>query len=275
MIAKESGTHSQSPPLYTLSSAADLMECRGDGFSAEWVWLPNSIVTGVADEVPPVDRLRALQDVRLLHGFVELYAQQALADDGGIPPALIATVYKRRCITERGHWIVWGFNPGETRVAPDFAMFRRWQEGQSHLEAQECFLTVWRELLRTGLFECVPHVLEADSDEAAMLFPCPGPDDAYGTRIEKEVGTATRDAAERIIGDELCRRLDEWDIAIPIPGRFPKVAVLGVYRLRYRARTRAAAAWIVRQRELAKIVDNYRQLETQARLGHPLTALIG
>lgn len=261
----------QSRPRYSLPPASQLLEIQSDELEAEWIWLPNSIITGVASEVPPIDRLRALHDVRLLQGFVELYAQQALADDGGIPSSLVAEVYKRRCITERGYWCIWGFNPEQTRFGPDFAAARRWREGQPSTPHDRDFLPVWRELLATGLFECVPHLIEADTEDAAVLFPCPGADCHDGTDVEKILGAAVREAAEAMIGEEVSPRLEDWELVVPVQSRFPKVAVVGIYRLRYRARTRAAAAWVARQEENLSIADRYRQLGKCAELGQPLT----
>ncbi len=44
------------------------------------IWLPNALVDGAGSEVPPVARLRQIQDPMALRLFVELYGEQNLRE---------------------------------------------------------------------------------------------------------------------------------------------------------------------------------------------------
>jgi hypothetical protein len=50
----------------------------------DWIWLPNTLVTGAAGETPPIELVRQGQDAMTLRLLVDLYHAQNLRDDGGI-----------------------------------------------------------------------------------------------------------------------------------------------------------------------------------------------
>jgi hypothetical protein len=43
----------------------------------QWVWLPNTIVTSAANEIPPIERIRQSQNVAALRLFIDLYAEHS------------------------------------------------------------------------------------------------------------------------------------------------------------------------------------------------------
>ena len=61
----------------------------------DWIWLPNALVTGAADETPPVELVRQTQDVMTLRLLVDLYHAQNLRDDGGVSRKLTWREYER------------------------------------------------------------------------------------------------------------------------------------------------------------------------------------
>jgi hypothetical protein len=76
-----------------------------------WIWLPNAIVDGAADETPPLRLLRQMQDVRRLRLFVSMYDSHDLANDGGISRSVLwqeHTVIKEG---SRGASTIWAFDP--------------------------------------------------------------------------------------------------------------------------------------------------------------------
>lgn len=267
LITIAKGEHPQSPPRYTLLSAEDLLPRTKRRSEPDWIWLPNTLVTGVAGERPPIERVRLLHDVGLLKMFAELYHHQALADDGGIPWRLIRKVYARSLITKRGRWNVWGFREKGTVEIPN-GVFRSGWSGDGD------FWDGWNELRSTGLIECVPHLVEADTDAAAIIFPCAVEDDIDGTAIEKQIGMAASEAAAGLTGTAMLHRIEEYDFVLAVPDAYPKVELMGVYRLRYRAKTRAAAAWAAKELRYQEVVEGYRRLAEQAREGRPLNARI-
>ena len=215
-----------------------------------WIWLPNSLVTGVSGEPSPIERVRGLQKVRVLQHLVALYDVQDLAQDGGIHWRSIRLSYERSQITERGIWNIWGFVKSENlttwRNSPVAAPFKDASccDGEAD-QFMEQFWESWHALRRLGLIECVPHLVEADNDEAEIVFPCPGEDDD-GTPEERDLGRIARDRAEQLLGEPMCNRVDAYDVVVPVPNNFPEVEMVGIFRLRYRPHTRRTAAWFAK-----------------------------
>jgi len=97
-----------SRPLYSIMSAHQVPGVGGS-VEPEWIWLPNTLVDGAADEIPPVELLQRLGDIQPLKLLVELYHEQALADNGGLHWKLIRREYERQKVGEVGHWVFWSF----------------------------------------------------------------------------------------------------------------------------------------------------------------------
>ena len=73
------------------------------------VWLPNALIDGAADEVPPVELIRQTRSLPALRLLVELYAVQFLPNYGGVPRDLLKVVFDRAKVGEQGPFVVWGF----------------------------------------------------------------------------------------------------------------------------------------------------------------------
>ena len=96
----------------------------------DWIWLPNTIVTGAANEVPPVALLRQTQSRAAMRLFVDCYHSHGLAEDGGIHWRRIRRQFTRHKVGERGPYVVWGFQAGSFVSwveSPQFCGFQgRW-----------------------------------------------------------------------------------------------------------------------------------------------------
>ncbi len=81
----------------------------------DWIWLPNAIIDGAGDEIPPVELIRQSQSVEALRLFIDLYHVHDLRMSGGIDwrpeSGGIREKYTRKAFAERGQYIVWGFEP--------------------------------------------------------------------------------------------------------------------------------------------------------------------
>src|SRR5262249_4374947 len=55
-------------------------------------WLPNTLIDGAANEVPPVELIRQTGSLPALRLLVELYAVQFLPNYGGVPRELLKVV---------------------------------------------------------------------------------------------------------------------------------------------------------------------------------------
>lgn len=235
----------------------------------QWIWMPNAIVVGAKGEMPPLAKIRSLQDIRTLQLFVALYGCHELAENGGVHWRTIRQKYERKRITERGIWNIWGFNAKDVEVFLDKKIYkifqpskinyfgtRRKTEGGSTNISKLHFWASWNQLKRAGLVQIVPHLVEADNSEASVLFPCPGRHDD-GEELEKELGERAERAADRLLGDSLGLRMEDYDFVLPVPEGYPKVEMVGIIRLRYRPHTRMTAAWAAKGEDLRNWIDQF------------------
>ena len=101
--------------------------------SAEYIWLPNTLVTGTDHgEESPVRRLRSAGDIWTLRLVVDLYHSQNLRDDGGISPQFIRQNYERKLVGERGIFNVWAFKQRDRELygvghLPPTSLVPRWK----------------------------------------------------------------------------------------------------------------------------------------------------
>jgi hypothetical protein len=85
----------------------------------QWIWLPNAMVDGVADEAPPLRLLRQMQDVRRLRLFVAMYDSHDLANDGGVSRRVLWQEHILTKEGKRGASTIWAFErEGTSTVAP-------------------------------------------------------------------------------------------------------------------------------------------------------------
>ncbi|MFM2273727.1 MAG: hypothetical protein RL702_2792 [Pseudomonadota bacterium] len=239
-------------PLYRIEPPSN--EVTGEVLEPRWIWLPNTLVTGAMGEPSPIERVRRLQDVMVLEHLISLYDIQDLAENGGIWWRYIRRSYTRTRITERGIWNIWGFDRGSDGVWPNtpvIAIFERDFAGRlGRKEIFEKFWASWNALTKIGLIECIPHLVEADNNEAVIVYPCPSEAD-HGTQEERALGELARSHAVRLLGDFMENQVDAYEVAVPVPDNFPAVELVGVFRLRYRPHTRKTAAWYAKSQNEA------------------------
>jgi hypothetical protein len=77
----------------------------------DWVWLPNTIVDGAAEETPAIERIRQSQNIATLRLFVDLYHAHLLEHDGGVHWRKLCQQCERHKIGEWGAYNIWGFTP--------------------------------------------------------------------------------------------------------------------------------------------------------------------
>ena len=73
------------------------------------VWLPNALIDGASNEVPPVELIRQTRSLPALRLLIELYAVQFLPNYGGVPRELLKVVFERAKVGEQGPFVVLGF----------------------------------------------------------------------------------------------------------------------------------------------------------------------
>src|SRR5208283_6080419 len=141
----------------------------------DWIWLPNTIITGAAAETAPVHLLRQAQNPAALRLFVDLYHSHGLAEDGGVHWHRIRQNYTRHKVGERGPIVVWGFQASDTKAWASAAFVASHLTGQDEEVVKadgsktrrdadwELFWEAWNIVVGLGLVELVGHVIEADT----------------------------------------------------------------------------------------------------------------
>lgn len=207
------------------------------------LWLPNTLVDGASNEVPPVTRLRQAQNLEHLQAFIELYGLQDLTGDGGLPRSLVRAPFERERICDTGQFTVWGFTRGETRYCHNIGPLARFANRKAGKDsaAWDCLLV----LERMGLLQTVDYLAEGESANAELIHPLTGDADAD---IVRDAAYALCDGTPEWIG----HRAEQYDYTLPVIRDFAAPAVVGVSRLVYRPHTKLTAAWWAHHRDTCK-----------------------
>jgi hypothetical protein len=151
-------------------------------------------------------------------------------------------VYEKRRYGQQGALTVWGFirTTPQVWLHPGFVLPHLKPVGEEARASE-----FWRalELLRvTGLASFVPHVVEADTDEAAVLYPYA---QSHGEPEEMAVASFAHEAARTMLADWQHQQAEADNaLLIPLPTHVPDAQMFGVLRLRYQAGTEANAGWL-------------------------------
>ncbi len=230
----------------------------------DWIWLPNALVDGAAQETTPAEMARQTGNVLVLRLLVNLYGSQILDEDGGIHFRRIRQQYARHKVGEQGPFVVWGFVPEQAAafrdalfVAPHFAAAN---DDVKRTAAWAEFWKCWNHLLDMGLVEFVAHLVEADTPEGEIIHPVALHE--TGLEIERELARAatlagaalTTPGQQRWAFDQGVRLL------VPIERRKEGVQVMGIARLRYRPRTSRTLAFVARETDWQAALDRLLEI---------------
>jgi hypothetical protein len=230
------------------------------------VWLPNALIDGAANEVPPVELIRQTRNVHVLRLLIELYAAKFLPHYGGVPRELLRGKCERVKVGEQGPFVVWGFLP--TNMAAGYRLYRSFLTGQQTTRADGerddaglagAFWPAVFTLKSLGLFEMVGMLLDGDDDVAEVIHP-------YamngGEPAEFKVALAAESAAEEMLTEGQRRSLEYNDYKlVPVLKHIEKVTMVEIVRLRYRPHTAATGAWYaVMQQTASQYLSHYQGL---------------
>lgn len=201
----------------------------------DMLWLPNELVTGAAKEVPPVNRLRQMQNVEYLQTFIELYGVHDLAGDGGLPRSLMWKPYDvREHICDQGQFMVYGFgSTKDIRYCNTHSVLVRFHARKDKSSDAWSFISAME---RMGLLETVDYLVESDSPDSELIHALTGDD------LAVEVRYAAAAAADGMPGGYKYE-VDRFDYVLPVLKHMQNAAVVGVTRLVYRPKTMRTAAW--------------------------------
>lgn len=227
----------------------------------DWIWLPASIVTGAADETAPVELLRQSQELPALRLFVDLYHAQSLPRAGGVHWRTVRMNYTRQAIGTYGAHTVWGFSATTIEAWPHRPLVSAFVDRNSDKPIQG-FFDALRLLMRTGLVAYALHIIEADTEEAAVLFPVGG---ALSAKEEQAVGDAAHNAGLAMITDWQEKLSDgAYEYLFPLLPHQSKATMVGLIRLRYQADTAANAEWGERRPQWAEQAQKFQDLAEKA-----------
>jgi hypothetical protein len=230
-------------------------------------WLPNVLIDGAADEVPPIELVRQSRSLPALRLLIGLYAAQFLPNFGGVPRELLKVVFDRARVGEQGPFVVWGFQSKHTLAGRD--LFRPFLTGQftkqddgTHRDdgMAASFWPAINSLTDLGLVERVGMLLDGDDDEAEIIhqYAMRG-----GEPAEYELAHAAHCAALPLVtdGQRDWAEQNGYKWLIPVQRHIGNATLIDVYRLKYRPHTAATAAWYaVMQQTTAQYLDHYRAM---------------
>jgi hypothetical protein len=231
----------------------------------EWIWLPNTLIDGIAEEVPPAELVRQTGDVLTLRLLVNMYGAHRLHEDGGIHFRRIKQVYQRHKLGQQGSYVIWGFVPEAFTFSHDASFI--WPHfknvGKSKLSlkiATEEFGACYARLLNLGLVELVGHLIHQDSEEGEIIHPMAL--HQTGLEVERGLAIVAGVAAEAmLLPQQLAGAKAKGIVAmVPVQRHIEDVQMVGIARLRYRPWTVRTKAFLARKHEWEAIIERLADL---------------
>jgi len=216
---------------------------------ADWIWLPNELVTGALGEIPPLELVRQTQDPMTLRLLVEMYYAQHLREDGGVSRRFMRMSYNRVKVGEHAQFTVWGFYGGTEWVFWDNSLaspHRREKLTQEELAAKKTpavdFFHRTAQLSNLGLIEWVPHLVESAEESGEIIHPL---QTGTSETIEDRLRRAAHEAGRALVteGQYAWTVKNGIDQLVPVPRHIANVQMIGIARLRYRPHTKMTSAW--------------------------------
>ena len=221
-------------------------------------WLPNGIVMGVADEMPPLARVRESQDSMLLVLFIDLYSEQNLLEDGGISQAVCRTIYNKEKVNERGEFDVYGFTEKQTHLTWDTAIVKKHFRSKDNLTEEEIengynstidFFSRISTLRSLGLVERTAHFVD-NEDEGEIIH-----------EMNSELDAAARSASEALLSEQ---HETDYEFLIPVPRHLKGATIVSTYRTTYKPRTSLTGGWYQEsQKRNTNFLDKYSKIENR------------
>ena len=198
------------------------------------LWLPNELIDGAADEVPPITKLRETGNIDLLEKFVRLYGIQDLDSDGGIPRDVAWATFDREKICSIGYFVLYGFSQEQARAIAK-GLFEDYA-GKTDEDGNKGAWIVLSPLIQMGLLEKVYYMAESSESNAELIYPVGphGTDDAIRELLSwLEEGEGKGFALQ-------AQEHNKQGIAL---NHIKNAAMVGLFRLRYRPKTRKTSRW--------------------------------
>lgn len=230
-------------PIYELA--------RSDRFDplADFIWLPNEIVTGIANEAPAIERIRQTGDVGCLMLYIQLFQQQNLVDDCGISRHFFFQKYKREKIAESGAFDIWGFSESVLSCKSANEAVLLDADGSA-----DSFFNRLNALISLGLVRVTPYLCEGEHADDEIIHP-------LGSTFDCEsLDPIIENAVLRLLPEQYEAAPQFHDFVVPVLRHMSNVAVVGIGQTLHRPKTSLTAAGMA---EHISKTEEYRALYEQ------------
>lgn len=222
------------------------------------IWLPNGIVQSVTGECPPLERIRQTQDVMILRLFVDLYSEQNLVDDVGINRFVYWGTYEKKELIRYAEFTVYGFESKNQWMS--WVDTTNPHKGEGEERATSFFKRIGV-LIQLGLITGMPYLFDSDSKEGEPIHQL---DD----KINDFVSSAAYEMLLKIMQDEgrAQSSIDNYHYVVPVPSHFINIALIDVYEMRYKPRTKLTAmGYKEKEQRARKAKEQYAALLERVR----------
>lgn len=202
-----------------------------------------------------VDRIRMSRDPMALQLLVDLYALQDLAEHGGVDRKYFHRKFEREKAGATGSLQLWKFKRGGSWVTWNGSLDHHWREPtavekKEGKNAGSDFFARAEILSDAGALEWVYFLAEDEAETATLIYPVAVErhDKVIWTELESIVGGYAIRAACALEGGTL-DYAKQWEdcgprnFILPADRLARQAALVGVPRLRHRARTSNASRW--------------------------------
>lgn len=209
------------------------------GNDADLVWIPNTIIDGAGNEIPPITKLRERGNLQLLEKFIKLYHEQDLESDGGIPRTIARTEFQRERIGDIGPFTLYGFK-FDSQTANAVGIFTEYA-GQKDDEGNCGAWMVLHPLEELGLLQHTFYMAESANYEAELLYP-----------ITEETQAAIEQLwewAEQMEMHGFLDKREQFDHFAIATRHIKEASLVGCLRLHYRPHTSKTSRWWAMEKE--------------------------
>lgn len=245
----------QSHPRYELK-----LQSKKD---PELIWLPQTFVTGVNDEQAPLERLRQTQDPMTLRLMLDCYKEQNLVENYGVSHTAFYENFKRYDFGQKAQYSLWAFNKISTTAYPQHPIIKPHMDFE--LAEDEQATNLWpriNSLERLGLLEQVLCVFESEHRDAEIVYSISVGDS--GHEVERLLGQYALRLGDLMVREHERETADSGAFVIlPVPSNYTKTILRGIYRPKYRAKTKMTAAWSAELNNMKELAERFRQAVDQ------------
>lgn len=216
--------------------------CGHDTKSEDAIWLPKTLVMGVAQQAPfPLENLRSTHDPLTIRLLLSFYENQNLIDSGGVDPSLIWEEWTGEKVGESGPIRAWRFKYKHRSVDRSFGDRYKGKDSKGK-PSYEPFWERLSALEHMGLVESHRTLKECAEGEPLAIW---GSSKEEGSAYYKLNTYALNKVCAASIFEE-----EQTSWVFPVIAHIKAPVLHGGVRLKFRPHTKRTAAWWAQTLEL-------------------------